>query len=69
MTVYLVCLVTKEVDLLEALVLDVSQAIGLVPPSGKDVKRYLPPNGEGEVVVGEPLPEGFYEGSTDTVDL
>ena len=66
---HLVCLVTKEVDLLEALVLDMSQAIGLVPPSGKDIKRYLSPDGEGEVVIGKLLLEDFYEGSTDTMDL
>jgi len=69
MTIYLVCLVTKEVDLPEALVLDMSQAIGLVPPGGEDIKRYLSPDGVGEVVVGELLPEDFHEGSTDTMDL
>ena len=69
MSIYLVCLVTEEVNLLEAFVLDMSQAIGLVPPSGEDIERYLSPNRVGEVVGGELLLENFYEGSTDTMDL
>ena len=69
MTIYLVCLVTKEVDLLEALVLDMSQTIGLVPPSGEDIKRYLSPDGVGKVVIGKLLPEDFHKGSTDAMDL
>ena len=52
---YLVCLITEEVDLLEALIFNVLQAIGLVPPSGKYIKRYLPANGEGEAIVSELL--------------
>ena len=54
---------------LEALVLDVSQTIGLVPASGEDIERYLPADGEGEVIVGKLLPEDFYEGSADTMNL
>lgn len=46
---YLVRLVTEEMNLLEALTLDVPEAIGLVPPCGEDIKRYLSANGEGEV--------------------
>ena len=69
MAIYLVCFVTKEVDLLETLVLDMSQAIGLVPSSGEDTKRYLSPDGVGEVVVGKLLPEDFYESSTGAMDL
>lgn len=56
-------------DFLKAFVLDMSQAIGLVPTSGKHVKRYLSADGEGEVIVGELLLEDFYEGSADTMDL
>ena len=54
---------------LEPLVLNVSQAIGLVPTRGEDIKRYLSTNGAGEAIVGELLPQDFYEGGTDTMDL
>ena len=44
-----------DMDLLEALIFNVLQAIGLVPPSGKYIKRYLPADGEGEAIVSELL--------------
>ena len=69
MALYLICLVTEEVDFLKAFVLDVSQAIGLVPTSGEHIERYLSADGIGEVIVGELLLEGFYEGSADAIDL
>ena len=56
-------------NFLETLVLDMSQAIGLVPTGGEHIERYLSADGVGEVIVGELLPEDFYEGSADTVDL
>lgn len=62
-------LVTEEVDLFEALVLNMSQTIGLIPPSGEDIERDLSPNGVGEAVVGELLPQDFHEGNSDFVDL
>ena len=68
-TRYLVCLVTEEMDFLEALVLDVAQAIGLVPTGGEDIKRYLSTDGKGEVIVGELLLQDFHEGSPDTMNL
>ena len=43
MAIYLVCLVTKEVDLLEALILDMSQAIDPVHPAGKISNDICPP--------------------------
>jgi len=54
---------------IKPLVFDVSQAIGFVPTSGEHVKRYLSPDGVGEIVVGELLPQDFYEGGADTVNL
>lgn len=38
---YLEGLVTKEVDGLEVLVLNVTEAVGLVPASGEDIERNL----------------------------
>ena len=67
--IYLVRLVTEEMNLLEALIFDVPQAIGLVPASGEDVKRYLTTDGEGKVVVCELLLQDFYEGSPNAMDL
>ena len=53
----------------KSLVLNVSQAICLVPTSGEHVKRYLPADRESEIIVGELLPQDFYEGGADAVDL
>ena len=52
---HLVCLVTKEVDLLELFVLDVVEAIRLVPPMGEDVEGDLTADGERQSVVCELL--------------
>lgn len=46
-------LVAKEVNVLEALLLDVAEAVGLVPASGEDVKRDLTADGEGQGEVRE----------------
>ena len=69
MTAHLVSLVTEKMDLLETLVLDVSQTVGLVPSSGKDIERDLSPDGVSEVVVGELFPQDFHEGGPDSVNL
>jgi len=53
MSAYDVSLVTKEVNLCETFVLNVSESIGLVPSCGKDVKGYLTADGISEVVVWE----------------
>lgn len=66
---YLVRLVTEEMNLLEALVLHMPQAIGLVPAGGEDVERYLPTDREGKVVIGKLLLQDFYEGNPDAMDL
>ena len=44
---YLVCLVTEEMNLFEFLILNMSQAVSLVPSVGEDVEGYLTANGEG----------------------
>jgi hypothetical protein len=44
----LVSLVAKEVNVGEALVLDVAQAVGLVPSSGEHIERDLSTNGKGQ---------------------
>jgi hypothetical protein len=49
----LVSLVAKEVNLGEALALDMAQAVGLVPSSGKHIERDLSTNGKGQVKVRE----------------
>jgi hypothetical protein len=49
----LVSLVTKEVDVGESFVLDVTQAVSLVPSSGEDIERDLSTDGVGQVKVGE----------------
>lgn len=69
MIIYLVCLVTEEMNLLEALIFNMPEAIGLVPPCGEDIKGYLSTNREGKVVVSELLPQDFYEGDPDAMDL
>lgn len=63
----LVGLVTKEVNVLEVLALNVSQAVSLVPASGEDIKGDLTTNGVSQAVVGELLLEGLDHGSTDLV--
>ena len=67
--IYLICFITKEVDLFEAFILDVPQAVGLVPSSGKDIKRYLSADGVGKVVVRELLLQDFYESGPHAMNL
>ena len=69
MKTHLVSLVTEKMDLLEALVLDMPQTVGLVPSSGEDIERDLSPDGVSEVVVGEFFPQDFHEGGPDFVNL
>jgi hypothetical protein len=66
---HLIRLVAKEMDLIETLILDMSQTIGLVPPRGEDVKRDLTADGVGEIVLRELLPQDLYKGSPDSVNL
>ena len=68
-TTHLVSLVAEKMDLLEALVLDMPQTVGLVPSSGEDIERDLSPDGVSEVVVGEFFPQDFHEGGPDFVNL
>lgn len=49
----LVSLVTEEVDFRETLVLDMTQAVSLVPSSGEDIERNLSTNGVSQLKVGE----------------
>jgi len=69
MIAYDVSLVTKEVNLCETFVLNVSESIGLVPSCGKDVKGYLTADGINEVVVWEFFLQGFDECATNLRDL
>jgi hypothetical protein len=55
MSPHLVCLIAKEVDCLELLVLHVIQAIGLVPPMWENVKGYLAADRVRQAVVRELL--------------
>lgn len=48
-----VSLVTEEVNFRETLVLDVTQAVSLIPSSGEDIERNLSTNGESQLKVRE----------------
>lgn len=62
-------LIAEEVNLLEVLVLDVLQAVCLVPSSWEDIKRDLTTNGIGEAQVWENIAERLYEYLTCLVGL
>ena len=59
------CLVSKEMNLLELLVLDMTQAVRLVPAVREDVERDLAADGVRESVVGELFLQGLDERSAD----
>ena len=65
----LVGLVTKEMDLLEAFILDMPQCIRLVPSTREDVEGDLTSDAVGEVVRLKLLLECFYEISSDLMLL
>ena len=65
----LVGLVSKEVDLFEALRLDVSQCVRFVPSHGEDIKGYLATDGECEAVIRELGLEGGDEGRAEVMNL
>lgn len=61
-------LVAKEMDGLEAFVLDVPQAVGLIPARGENIKGDLSADGEGQAYVGEGLLELLHKGLAHLVD-
>lgn len=65
----LVGLVAEEVDLLELLVLDVPEAVRLVPPRREHVKADLPPDRVRQVEVGKLVLQQLDKGGPDLVDL
>jgi hypothetical protein len=62
-------LVTKKVDLLKALRLDVAERIRLIPPVREHVERDLAADRKGKAVVGELGPQLLHKLRTDLVDL
>ena len=63
-----VSLISKKVNLRKhALLLNVLEAIGLIPPGGKYVERYLSTNAVCQPVVCKVLPERFDKVSADIV--
>ena len=57
---YLVCLVTKEMNLLKLLVFHKTQSKGLVPAIREDIKRDLTANGVGKTIIWEFLLQDLY---------
>lgn len=62
-------LVSKEMNLTVAFVLNMSERISLVPSGREDVKRYLAADGIRQAVRAELFPEGGDEGFADVVDV
>jgi len=58
---YLVRLVSKEMNLLKFLISNTSQRICFVPAIWEDIKRDLATNGESQVIIGKLLLENFDE--------
>lgn len=65
----LVRLVAEEVDLVVLVGPDEVQRVGLVPPSGEQVERDLPADGERQVHGCELLLHGCHHGRADTIGL
>lgn len=67
--VYLISLVTKEMNLLEPLVHYVSQRIRFVPSMREDIKRYLASDRVCQAVIGKLFPKNLHERRSDAVFL
>ena len=68
-SLYLERLISEEVDLLKAIVFDVSERICLVPTIWKYVKRDLTTDGIRQAIVCKFFLQDLNEGSSHTMDL
>ena len=69
MYIYLVGLVSEEMNLLEFFVFDSSKSIGLIPTGGEDVEGNLSTDGKCQAIVRELLLQNLYECRSDFVFL